>query len=341
MKPDFKWSDGYVLLLYNMDPMWGQAELDNVFGIVKQMKEALEQEKHSVVLLSVESPDIDNILTPYDPREYVVFNWCEDLPGIQKGDVVMAEMLEKNRFCYTGSPPEVLSLSWDKAAVKRILEGCHIPTPSWQLFLIPQVDSWKNFPAIVKPAFEHCSYGITTEAVVLNDKELAERVTYVLDTFNQPALVEDFIDGREFHVSLWGNGRIEMLPPAEMDFSAFDNVKDRLCTYDSKFIPGSLHYEKIELQVPAVLDEHQLRQLKLTCQQAHHAIGCRDYARIDLRLREGTFFVLDVNPNADITPDASLAYAVEAAGLSYGYFASTLIHLAAQRHPFSGPMNLV
>jgi len=243
-------------------------------------------------------------------------------------------MLEKNNFCYTGSPPDVLSLSWHKAEVKMLLDRYGISTPSWQLFLSPSVNGWQNYPAIVKPAFEHCSNGITTDAVVLDDSELAERISYVLDRFHQPALVEDFIDGREFHVTLWGNGRIEMLPPAEMDFSAFDNIKDRLCTYDSKFIPGSLHYEKIDLQIPARLDDDQIRQLEHTSRQAYHVVGCRDYARIDLRLQNGTFYVLDVNPNADIAPDTSLAYAVEAAGLSYGYFASTLVHLAAQRHPF-------
>jgi D-alanine-D-alanine ligase len=334
MKSDLKWNGWHVLLLFNMDPLWEQAELNNVLGIVEQIKTALEQEGHSVKLLVAGDPDIEDILTPYDPREHVVFNWCEDLPGIQKGDVVMAEMLERNNFCYTGSTPDVLSLSWNKAAVKILLDRSGISTPSWQLFLSPHVNGWKSYPAIVKPAFEHCSNGITTEAVVLNDKELIERVSYVLDRFHQPALVEDFIDGREFHVTLWGNGRIEMLPPAEMDFSAFDNIKDRLCTYDSKFIPGSLHYEKIELEIPAQLNEDQIRHLERTSRQAYHAIGCRDYARIDLRLQKETFYVLDVNPNADITPDTSLAYAVEAAGLSYGYFASTLVHLAAQRHPF-------
>ncbi|MBN1625401.1 MAG: ATP-grasp domain-containing protein [Deltaproteobacteria bacterium] len=339
MKADFKWTYGQVILLYNIDPLWGKAENNNVLVVVQQMKTALEQEGHSVVPLGVENSDIGNVLAPYDPREYVVFNWCEDLPGIQKGDVVTAEVLERNRFCYTGSPPHVLSLSWDKAAVKRLLEKYHIPTPSWQLFKKPRINAWKNYPAIVKPAFEHCSNGITTDSVVLNESELSERIVYVLNEFDQPALVEDFIDGREFHVSLWGNGKIEMLPPAEMDFSAFSNIKDRLCTYDSKFIPGSLHYEKIELRVPAPLNSDQLREIEKISRQAYRAVGCRDYARIDLRLREETFYVLDVNPNADITPDASLAYAVEAAGLTYGYFASNLIHLAAQRHPFAGAVN--
>jgi D-alanine-D-alanine ligase len=337
MKSYLKWTDGPVLLLYNIDPCWNPTELNNVLELVEQMKSGLRQEGHNVTLLETSGPDIADILTQYDPREYVVFNWCDDLPGIHQGEVIAAEVLEKNNFCYTGSPPEVLSLSWDKAAVKKQLEQYNIATPSWRLFSTPHANDWNNFPAIVKPAFEHCSNGITTDAVVLDARELAERVAYVLDEFHQPALVEDFIDGREFHVTLWGNGTIEMLPPAEMDFSAFDNIKYRLCTFDSKFIPGSLHYEKIEMQVPAVLDEQLFRQIKLTSQRAYHAIGCRDYARIDLRLRQGIFYVLDVNPNADITPDTSLAYAVEAAGLSYGFFASTLVQLAARRHSLSFP----
>lgn len=334
MKSDLKWTDRQVLLLYNVDPEWEQPEINNVLEIAEHMKTALEQEGHSVKLLMADKTKIDDILDPYDPKEHVVLNWCEDLPGIQKGDVVIAEILERNNFCYTGSSPDVLSLSWNKAAVKMILDRQSISTPSWRLFSSPCADDWQDYPAIVKPAFEHCSNGITTEAVVLDRKELTERISYVLERFKQPALVEDFIDGREFHVTLWGNGRIEMLPPAEMDFSAFNNIKDRLCTYDSKFSPGSPHYEQVELKIPAELDEDQMHQLERVSLQAYHAVGCRDYARIDLRLQDETFYVLDVNPNADISPDTSLAYAVQAAGLSYGYFASTLVHLAAQRHPF-------
>jgi D-alanine-D-alanine ligase len=145
--------------------------------------------------------------------------------------------------------------------------------------------------------------------------------------------VEDFIDGREFHVTLWGNGGVAMLPPAEMDFSAFDNVRDRLCTFDSKFNPSSVHFEKIELRVPAPLDELEYARLRDTAVRAYKVVGCRDYGRIDLRLRNGIFYVLDVNPNADFSPDTSLVYAAEAAGFTYGAAGSQLANFAAQRHP--------
>jgi D-alanine-D-alanine ligase len=330
-KPDYT-----VLLLHNVDPSWDKADKASAFDAAATMKDALKEEEHCVVELAVSGADLAGTLKPFDPMAHVVFNWCEELPGIPRSDAMVAQILEDLNFSYTGSPSEVISLSWDKAAVKTILQQNGIPTPQWRLFLGPECGEWACFPAIVKPAFEHCSCGISTEAVVLDEKELADRIAFVLDTLGQPALVEDFIDGREFHVTLWGNGRVEMLPAAEMDFSALENLRDRLCTYESKFTPGSLHYEKIELKVPAVLAPMEILQLERTATLAYHALGCRDYARIDLRLRDGTFFVLDINPNADISPDTSLAYAAEAAGVSYGGFGSTLVQFAAGRHPIFG-----
>jgi D-alanine-D-alanine ligase len=338
MNIDLRRADVDVLLLHNLDPAWGSADLATAMEAVGQMKSALVAEGHLVVDLPVRDTDLSGLLKPFDPKSYIVFNWCEELPGLAHSDALVVRTLEDLSFSYTGSPPDVLALSWDKAAVKHLLNQNGIATPRWRILSNTATGGWDCFPAIVKPAFEHCSYGITAEAVVLNARELAERVAFVKDNFHQPALVEDFIDGREFHVSLWGNGRIEMLPPAEMDFSAFDNLRERLCTFDSKFIPGSDHYEKIELRIPAPLDEKELLGLRQTASQAYAAIGCRDYARIDLRLQNGSFFVLDVNPNADISPDTSLAYAAEAAGLSYGMVGSRLVNLAAQRHGIFGAL---
>ena len=127
-----------------------------------------------------------------------------------------------------------------------------------------------------------------------------------------------------------------MLPPAEMDFAAFNNVKDRLCTYDSKFMPGSPHYVGIGLQLPALLADTEYEQLQQTSTQAYKTIGCRDYARLDIRLRNGIFYILDINPNSDISADASTACAAEVAGYSYGQMISHIVNLAARRHPVFG-----
>ena len=333
MEPEKRRTDLPVLLLHNLDTSWEAEEIASTVESVNKMKSALRQEGHPVIDVPVQSTNPAGILKTYQPEDHIVLNWCEELPGVPRSDGMVAQLLEQMKFSYTGSTAEVLSLSWNKAAVKTLLGENHIAIPRWQILSFSNSQEWDCFPAIVKPAFEHCSNGITTDAVVLNQAELIERITFVQDMFQQPALVEDFIDGREFHVTIWGNGAIEMLPPAEMDFSAFNNLRDRLCTFDSKFTPGSLHYEKIEIRIPAALDEHENLQLRQTAMQAYQVIGCRDYARIDLRLRNGVFYVLDINPNADISPDTSLAYAAEAAGLTYGILCSRLVNFAAQRHP--------
>jgi len=333
MAPVKRRTDLAVLLLHNVDSSWEVSEIAAVNEAVSAMTCALMQEGHPVVEVPVTHGDLEVILKPFSPENYIVFNWCEELPGIPRSDVRVTEILENLKFPYTGAPPQVLSLSWDKAAVKTLLNQNTIPLPQWRLFSTPEPDDWNCFPAIVKPAYEHCSFGINAEAVVMNTDDLMKRISFVRDTFKQPAIVEDFIDGREFHVTLWGNSNVEMLPPAEMDFAAFNNLRDRLCTFDSKFNPGSLHYENIDMRIPAKLTARETRRLKQTALQAYQATGCRDYARIDLRLREGIFYVLDVNPNADLSPETSMVYAAETVGLTYGAVGSRLINLAARRHP--------
>jgi D-alanine-D-alanine ligase len=230
----------------------------------------------------------------------------------------------------------VLTKCQDKGVVKHQLKRYGFTTPRWRLYTSPACDDWQCFPAIVKPSRVHCSFGVTSEAVVLTPAELRRRIAYVLDEFHQPALVEDFIDGREFHVSLWGNGTVQMLPPAEMDFSAFDNVRDRLCTFESKFDPNSRPYQDIQLRLPAPLTDGEYQLLETTAIATYRRLGCRDYARLDLRLRDDDFYVLDVNPNADLSSEASLAMAAEVAGYSFGAMGSHIINLAALRHPVLG-----
>jgi len=333
MMPAKRLTDLAVLLLHNVDSSWELSEIAAVNEAVSAMTCALMQAGHPVVEVPVTHSDLVEILKPFSPESCIVFNWCEDLPGIPRSDVKVTEILEALKFAYTGASPQILSLSWDKAAVKTLMNAKSIPLPRWRLFSAPEPDGWNCFPAIVKPAYEHCSYGISADAVVMNTEDLMKRIAFVRDTFKQPAIVEDFIDGREFHVTLWGNSDVEMLPPAEMDFAAFNNLRDRLCTFDSKFKPGSLHYEKIDMRIPAKLTVKEYRRLKQTALSAYQVTGCRDYARIDLRLREGIFYVLDVNPNADLSPETSMIFAAETVGLTYGAVGSRLINLAAWRHP--------
>lgn len=322
-----------VLLIYDIDPSWTEAEQEETKRVSQRLGHALRRQGHSVRFLPVSDPDLPSVLAAHDPRDVIVFNWCEALPGIERSEAWVVETLERLRFTYTGATPDVIKRSYDKPQVKRLLQAQGVPTPKWRLFRSAAGSDWNCFPAIVKPACEHCSFGIDSGAVVCDPAELNQRVTYVLDTFQQPAIVEDFVDGREFHVPIWGNDQVEMLPPVEIDFSALDNLADRLCSYDAKFAPDSIAYRKIKSWAPARLSPEEMAQLEAASKAAYQTLDCRDYGRIDVRLRDGVFYVLDVNPNADLSFDASLALAAEKAGYCYGALGSRVVEFALERHP--------
>lgn len=321
-----------VLLLYDVDPAWSQEHICNRINEVEPLINALKAIGHPVMDARLDKSDLSTVLKDHRPDEVIVFNCCEDVPGILHSCHLGARQLETFGFTFTGSDSASLLLSQDKRRVKRRLLKEKIPTPSWEALTSSIGILWNRFPAIVKPAFEHCSYGITRESVVQTHAELSRRVKEVLYTFRQPVIVEEFIDGREFHVGVIGNGSPCVLPPGEIDYSDFRDIHDRLCTYESNFDEDSLAYRLTAPKMACDLKETELCKLKDVVIRAYNAIGCRDYARMDIRLRDGIFYVLDVNPNADISPKTSLALGAEEMGFSYCQFGSILVNLAAQRH---------
>ena len=321
-----------VLLLYNIDPSWSQEDILDSRATTQQLVNALVEVGHPVQAVCVQSAELETVLAVFNPDENLILNWCEELPGISHSEYQVAQSLERMGFTFTGAGSYPLTLGQDKRRVKRLLQRRQIPTPVWQVYTSIRKIHWERFPAIVKPAFEHCSYGITRESVVQSTAELVQRIHHILDELHQPALVEDFIDSREFHVGVIGNGVLRVLPPAEIDYSSFDDIHDRLCTYESNFDKTSLTYQLTVPKLPAVLTNDQLCSLEEVVIAAYRATDCRDYARMDIRMRDSTFYILDVNHNADISPDTSLVLAAEMAGYSYGQFGSLLVNLAAQRH---------
>ena len=324
-----------VLLITNLDPSWPLEVIQDYEAETRLLINAMIEVGHPIREVIIQSADMETALESFNPDEYIVFNWCEELPGIPHSEYQVAESLERMGFTFTGADSSTLSLSQDKGRVKQILQKGQIPTPLWQVFTPTQKINWELFPAIVKAAFEHCSYGITRESVVQSDAELITRVQYVFDELHQPALVEEFIDGREFHVGVIGNGVLRVLPPAEIDYSSFEDIHDRLCTYEANFDKNSLAYQKTIPKLPASLTHTQLSNLEEVIIAAYRATDCRDYARMDIRLSDGVFYVLDVNHNADISSDSSLVLAAGLIGYSYGQFGSQLVNLAVQRHPRS------
>jgi D-alanine-D-alanine ligase len=322
-----------VLLLYNLDPKWSTREQAEALDATSQLDKALRIAGFPTTLVQVTNSDLDSVLSSYDPLEYIVFNWCESLPGVHHSEWLVAEYLEQHGFTFTGAGSATLASAYDKRHVKRLLDEAGILTPTWELYDKGCPINWRRFPAIIKPSREHCSEGIHPDSVVMTETRLKSRIRYIIRRFQHAALVEDFIDGRELHVSLWGNRDIDVLPPAEMEFPSLKDVHYRLCTYESKFVSESEQYKSINTLLPAPLSECELRELEQVCRTAYVLMGCRDYARIDMRMKDGLFYILDINPNADICPDTSTISAAELAGYTYADFLKRLVLLAAERHP--------
>lgn len=323
-----------VLLLFDLDPNWSSTEQEEALRITSDLEKALSSLGYTLKLAPVTSTDLDSVLSKHDPLENLVFNWCESLPGARHSEWLVAKYLEKSGFTFSGAGSAALRLAQDKGRLKQRLDKAGIFTPRWQKFNRNSSINWNNFPAIVKPSTEHCSEGIDRNSVCDTERELIERVHYIFEKFRQPAIVEDFIDGRELHVSLWGNGDgVDMLPPAEMEFSLFTDQHDRLCSYEAKFVPESVQYQNIKTVLPASLTESELTDIEQACKSAYSIAGCRDYARIDLRIKDGFCYILDVNPNSDISQDTSTVASAELTGYSYGKFAERIVGLSWARHP--------
>ena len=322
-----------VLLLHNLNPEWTPEERRESEQDVATLGQAVNKLGHPLEVVALENDRLAERLRAFDPRDHIVFNWCEELPGIPHSEPQVAAVLERLGFVFTGSSCAALALSQDKPRVKRLLEEANIPTPRWQVFHDRQVGKWNIFPAIVKAAHEHCSIGIAEESIVVSTAELETRVAFILETHRQPALVEEFINGREFHQAAWGNGRVSVLPATEMDYGDLTEIRDRLFTYEAKYVPGSRLYKKIELCVPVELDPAAQAELERIVLATYRATCCRDYGRIDVRYLNGIFYVIDVNPNPDINPLTSMIYAAAEIGYSYGEMGSRIVNLAAARHP--------
>jgi D-alanine-D-alanine ligase len=213
-----------------------------------------------------------------------------------------------------------LGLCLDKAKTKIILSHYGIPTAKFDLFN-ESIDGCKKinlrFPVIVKPVHEDASAGINEKSVVYDRKELEERVEYIIKMFKQPALVEEFIDGREVNVAILGNNPPVVLPISEIDFSHLPSHLPKIVSYEAKWIPNTDYYEKTIPICPAPLEPELERKIKDIALSCYKIMGCRDYARVDMRIdKEGNPYVLEVNPNPDLSRNAGFMRSASVYGLT-------------------------
>ena len=266
----------------------------------------------------------------------VVFNLCEgafDYSGFEMNVAALFELLDVE---FTGSGPISLGIALNKGLTKDILTSRGVPTPPY--FVASVVEDCTNhnldYPLIVKPVKEDASIGIEPSAVVHNLEDLKERVDHVITTYDQEALVEGFVDGREFNQAILGTGASkEALPPSEIDFSTFPEGQPKIISYEAKWITDSPLYTNSMPICPAPVTEVEAEKLKAAAFKAYDAIGCRDYGRVDMRMdSDGNVFVLEVNPNPDISTDAGLPRAAKCVGFEYDDLVYRIVELATERY---------
>lgn len=265
-----------------------------------------------------------------------IFNLVEFFNDDPRQEAMVAGMYDLLGIPYTGAPGFTLGLCQSKAATKHLLLGHGICTPRFKLMDAGTFSRRHGlrYPVIVKPAREDASAGIDNASVVENLEEMEERVMFIWSEYRQPALVEEFVDGRELHVPILGNYPPRVLPIAELDFSALPASARRILTYDAKWEPRDEAFQKVKPVCPARLSKEVRARVEETALQTYRALGCRDYARIDIRL-DGNLepYVLEVNPNPDLAANDVFMMSATEAGMKMTDVLRKIVEEALRRTP--------
>ncbi|MCS7087173.1 MAG: hypothetical protein NZL91_00505 [Thermoflexales bacterium] len=320
-----------VLVLYGLDERSLDFEIVSTLALVRSVTEALLARGWRALPLQV-THDLITTLQPFPPSEWVVFNLCEGSIHQAFYYARATRALAEMGYIFTGSDAWTLDETQYKQRMKACLEAASVPTAPWAIVEHPEAIAFEHFPAIVKPSAEHCSYGITRDSVVLTPEEARTQCRRVIHAFQQPALIEAFLDSPEYNVSIWGTAEeARVLAISMMTYDAFPDIHDRLCTFEAKWVVDSEAYQRIPAICPAPLTDELRARIEAVALAAYRATRCRDYGRVDLRLRQGEPMVLDVNANCDVSPEGGFARAAQVAGLSYAEMIEALLISALTR----------
>lgn len=304
------------------------------FDILEEMEaiaHAIETGGHEVSIFSVDD-DIHRLidLLDHNPPD-AVFNLCEAVLGKAELEMPIAGVYELFDIPYTGAPALTLGIALNKAIAKSIFVANGISTP--RHIAIYKGDELPRhelaYPLIVKPIAEDASIGIDNNSIVYDQVALRERVRFIHNEFKEGALVEEYIEGREINVAVLGtkDGGFEALPVSEILFDTMPVGNPHIVSYEAKWVEESPLYKTTVPKCPANLDPTVAARAHELALRSADLLGLRDYGRVDMRLRESdnALFVLEANPNPDISRDAGFVRSTLASGRTYE---GTLVHIA-------------
>ncbi len=272
-----------------------------------------------------------------DFRPHIVFNLLDEFSGVDSYDAYVVAYLELKRQRYTGCNPRGMMISRDKVLTKRVLSSHRIATPRFHLF--PFGRRFREprrlvFPLFVKSATEDASLGIAQASVVDDMQSLRERVEFIHEHVQTDALVEEYIDGREFYIGVLGNQRLTTFPVWEMDFGNLTRAEARIATRAVKWNSKYQTRHGISTHAAKDLSDEQSRKLERLARRIYRALHMSGYARLDLRMREdGKVFLLEANANPDLTCGEDFAESAAATGLDYEPLIKRIVSIGLSYRP--------
>ena len=304
-------------------------------AVVDQVADALRSGGHRVSILGVHG-DVARLRTGLRRRKpELIFNVMETFGDSQLGAVGLAGLLDLLGLPYTGGGPGEIYIQEDKALTKKLLAFDGIRYPEYAVFS-PDADletgGQLRMPLFVKPLRMDASIGINGQSLVRSTHELMERVLDIHRRVKDAALVEEYVEGREFYVGVLGNGTPQVFPPIEMDFSGLPEDVPRVLDAKAKWDKKSPQYKGTRAVVAELPDELRARLQKVAL-DAYRALRVRDYGRIDMRLTEtGDVYVIEVNASCYLEQSGEFVTAAGAAGLDYPALINRIAELAHERH---------
>ena len=305
--------------------------IENILNSVKAVHQALLQSGYDVVEIPL-LPPLEQARKELEGLSAdLVFNLFEGFSGSSETEAMVAEVISGLGIPYTGCPAETLALALDKAKTKEILAEAGFATPRYQL-LNPETMSefHLDYPCIVKPCSEDASSGLSEKSVVDDFTALEKQVKLVSSLYDQ-ALVEEFIDGREFNATVLGDSECTALPVSEIAYRLPPELP-KILTFAAKWEPESLYFQGTKTICPAQVPDNERERIVATALAVFQLFSPQGYARVDMRLgRGGQLNIIEVNPNPDISPDSGAALQAKTAGMDYTKFIDRIVMLALEK----------
>ena len=301
---------------------------------INAVKSALETAGHDVTPIEADS-DAYEKLRAINPE--FVFNVAEGLNGSSRESQIPS-MLEMLNIPFTGSDSITIGICHDKSRCKEILSYYNIPNPKFFITnAIHKVDNKISFPKFIKPLHEGSSKGIYNSSVVNNCAELRNEIIRIKECYNQPSLVEDFLEGKEFTVAMLGNGdSVKVLPIVEINLDSVPEGFNKIYSYEVKWFFDTRENKLDIFKCPADIEPELYKQIEKVCKDSYRALRIRDWARIDVRLDKNNVpNIVEINPLPGILPDPAdnscYPKAAREIGLNYDEMINAVLNEAVNR----------